>query len=125
MKKISFIFLLFLLVFLVSCGNEVVEVVVDDIPNGEVVEGVEATGVVHEVRIESLKFSPTDLEVELGDSVNWINGDNVAHTVTFENAMLDQHLENKGEVELFVNAVGELRYFCVYHPGMQGKVVVK
>jgi plastocyanin len=125
MKKISFIFLLFLLVFLVSCGNEVVEVVVDDIPNGEVVEGVEATGVVHEVRIESLKFSPTDLEVELGDSVNWINEDNVAHTVTFENAMLDQHLENKGEVELFVNAVGELRYFCVYHPGMQGKVVVK
>ena len=117
------IMLIFVLVLLVGCA-EVEEVDLGELSNGEEVEGVESTGVVHEVVIEKGLFSPATIKVGLGDTVHWVNADSVVHTVTFENAMMDEELEVGEEADLFVNAVGELRYFCKYHSGMGGKVVV-
>jgi nitrite reductase (NO-forming) len=35
-----------------------------------------------EVQMRSIKFAPPELTVQVGDTVRWINGDAVAHTVT-------------------------------------------
>ncbi|MEK6975113.1 MAG: copper-containing nitrite reductase [Candidatus Thermoplasmatota archaeon] len=35
-----------------------------------------------EVQMRSIKFAPVDLTIQVGDTVRWINGDAVGHTVT-------------------------------------------
>ncbi len=77
------------------------------------------------VIIERQKFMPPVTEVHVGDAVEWANTDSEAHTVTFENGDSDTHLPSGGQVRTIFTELGEFRYFCQYHPGMQGSVIVR
>jgi plastocyanin len=127
MKKILILFILLITVLLVvSCTNEVQEeepVIAEEVESSETV--TTASGVsTNNVVIENGQFMPTDIEVKAGTTVEWVNKDSVDHTVTFENGDLDQKLVIGATATITFTETGEFRYFCQFHPGMQGSVVV-
>src|SRR5215210_4319491 len=77
-------------------------------------------------------YSPNPLEVEVGQTVTWYNGDTISHTVTSgqdgdldEGSLFDSDaiIPNQDYSVTFSEA-GEFDYYCIYHPNMVGEVVV-
>ncbi|HEV2107824.1 MAG TPA: cupredoxin family copper-binding protein [Thermomicrobiales bacterium] len=89
---------------------------------GETAESAE------EVAVEIVSYTfPEQLEVAAGTTVTWTNMDSVPHTVTsnpngdaFQSGAL-----REGETFTFTfTEAGTYEYFCEFHPGMKGTVVV-
>ena len=71
-------------------------------------------------------FHPTVLYAEPGDTVSWLNGESLAHTVTGANTVWGDYSElgiGDSVAQRFDEA-GTYPYFCLLHPGMIGAVVV-
>ena len=107
-----------------------------------------STPTTYNVVVQNGKFNPTDLNIKVGDTVEWVNRDSktilgkknnpsesekneldskktgVTHSVTFEDARLDSSLPNKGTVKYTFKKKGEARYFCRFHPTMRGSIKV-
>jgi plastocyanin len=78
------------------------------------------------VVIESMQFSPQQIEVKLGETVVWSNKDFFPHTATAED-----HSFNSGEIatnrswRFKPRKKGVFPYICTLHPTMKGRLVVK
>lgn len=76
------------------------------------------------VTIDKLAFSPVNVEVHVGDTVEWVNHDFVAHTATAKAQGWDIMIPPGKSAHLVVRKAGTVDYFCRFHPNMKGKVVV-
>jgi plastocyanin len=75
-------------------------------------------------------YDPKDLSVPRGVGIQWINNDNVPHTVTslkddgksFDSSIIQPN----GNYTLDTSALGgsEYEYFCTLHPYMRGKFIM-
>jgi plastocyanin len=77
--------------------------------------------------IEELCFTPTVLHVDPGSTVTWVNRDRgIPHTVTGANRAWGspEELRLGDEATFRFDRNGVYPYYCVYHPGMSGAVVV-
>ncbi len=81
-------------------------------------------GETHNVIVEGFEFVPADLEIKVGDTVEWVNKDSTAHTITLDNGVLDEKLPSGATVSHTFNEKGTFTYHCSPHPKMVGKVVV-
>ncbi len=79
---------------------------------------------IHQVVIENFKFRPTDLEIKAGDTVEWVNKDGGAHTVTLENNEFNEKLPSGATVTHTFTNTGSYAYHCSFHPNMKGSIVV-
>jgi len=79
----------------------------------------------HHVDIIEMKFSPTELTVNKGDTVIFINKDIITHNVTEQNdkKWASAPLQSDQSYKLVVKESAE--YYCSFHPVMKGKLVVK
>ena len=73
------------------------------------------------------KFNPEKLKIKVGDAVNFVNDDNVAHNVYSESAT--NHFElgmyRKGQARKVVfDKPGTVEVECLIHPGMKMTVEV-
>ena len=78
------------------------------------------------VHMKNFAFVPATVRVKAGDTVEWINDDDDAHTVDsaaklFHSGGLDSH---DTWTHAFKSA-GSFAYFCELHPYMKGVVIVK
>ena len=82
-----------------------------------------------EVVIENFQFNPSDVSISVGDTVEWVNLDSVAHTVSFEDARFDVEIPAGSTISYTFESDEDLeaegRYFCKFHPSMQGSVLVE
>ncbi len=93
------------------------------VPQGTSVPGCEETNEC---------FVPYEVTVVVGGKVTWSNGDSAAHTVTSGSAgggptgVFDSSLFMAGTTfsHTFTDA-GTFDYFCMVHPWMNGKIIVK
>ena len=95
---------------------------------GEVDEGGAAAtggrGAV-EVDVSGISFQPGNLDIEVGDTVRWVNRDPVAHTITAEDGSWTSPLVGPGETyERTFSTPGVMRYHCTPHPFMTAMVTV-
>lgn len=79
-----------------------------------------------EVRIADFVFAPARVEIRAGDSIRWVNRDIAPHTATatggaWDTGSLDQHEAGR----IIFEAPGEHPYYCIHHPHMTGRVVVR
>ena len=75
-------------------------------------------------------YDPADLKVPIGAGIQWINNDNVPHTVTslkddgksFDSSIIKPN----GNYTLDTSALGnsEYEYFCTIHPYMKAKFIM-
>ena len=74
-------------------------------------------------------YSPADIIINVGDTVQWNNSDDMPHTVTSgspkegPNDVFDSGLQmTGGSFEFTFNSAGTYGYFCQVHPWMTGSV---
>ena len=79
------------------------------------------------VTIKSLKYSLNTIQIQAGETVEWVNDDLTPHTVTSDGG----GELNSGSIDVGAtwshtfNQPGTFAYFCTFHREMKGSVVVK
>ncbi|HEY7229211.1 MAG TPA: cupredoxin family copper-binding protein [Pseudolabrys sp.] len=77
-----------------------------------------------QVVIDKLVFAPTEVTAKIGDTVEWVNKDALAHTATATNGDWNAVLAPRQTGRVVLKKAGAVDYFCKYHPNMKGRVVV-
>lgn len=85
---------------------------------------VSAQAATIQVTIDKLIFVPAEATAKVGDTVEWINKDILAHTATATNGDWNVAIAPNQTARLVVKKPGNVDYFCKYHPNMKGRVVV-
>ena len=78
-----------------------------------------------QIVMDKLVFAPVETQAKVGDTIEWINKDILAHTATATSGG-DWNVviaPNKTEKLILQNA-GTTDYYCKYHPNMKGRLVV-
>jgi plastocyanin len=80
-------------------------------------------GTVH-VTIDKLAFAPAEIEVRVGETIEWTNKDRIAHTATVKDGW--EVMIPVGKVATRVVEAGDktVDYYCRFHPNMKGRIVV-
>jgi plastocyanin len=76
------------------------------------------------VTIDKLVFSPAEVTAKVGDTIEWINKDILAHTATATNGDFNVVIAPKATGRLVLKKASAVDYFCKYHPNMKGRVTV-
>lgn len=78
----------------------------------------------HEIQMRGNSYSPRRLQVAVGDTVVWVNGDIVRHDAVRE-GLFDTGELKGGERFSWVPAdTGTIRYECTIHERMRGMLTV-
>lgn len=100
-------------------------------PRAGQVAGASAAGAVpgasvHAIAISNFKYAPETVTVKAGDVVEWKNTDFVPHTATADDGTFDTGRIDAGATKrIVVTKKGRFPYFCRYHQGMKGTLVVQ
>ena len=78
-----------------------------------------------EVKIDNFTFGPQKLTVKLGDTVTWINEDDIPHTMVSIGRFRSAALDSGEKFSFTFTKPGTFEYFCGLHPQMQGTIVVE
>ena len=77
------------------------------------------------VHMHDFKFVPTTVKIKPGDTVEWINDDNDAHTVDSVSKLFDSGgLDTNDMWTHTFKTAGSFAYFCARHPYMKAVVIV-
>jgi len=77
------------------------------------------------VHISNFTFSPQVLKIRAGQTVTWVNDDDIPHNVTAVDKSFKSKVLDTGESFSFTfPRAGTYAYFCGLHPHMTGSVVV-
>lgn len=81
-------------------------------------------GEVVQVKISDLAFTPAEITIHLGDTVEWVNDDFIDHTATATRADWDLMVLKGKSAQMQLTRAGAFDYFCRFHPNMTGKIRV-
>jgi plastocyanin len=77
-----------------------------------------------QITIDKLVFAPVEVNAKVGDTIEWINKDMLAHTATGTHGEFNVVIGPKKTGRLVLKKAGAVDYFCIYHPNMKGRLVV-
>ena len=78
-----------------------------------------------QISMENLAISPAEVSAKVGDTVEWINKDEFAHTATARNGDFDVNLLPKTSATFVVKKAGTVDYYCRYHPNMTATLKIE
>ncbi len=85
--------------------------------NGTIVRIVDDAG--------SNSYNPNPIEVNVGQTITWVNDDFVIHTATSADGIFDSNILQRGQTFSYTfDTLGEYPYYCDLHPNMVGTVRV-
>ena len=77
------------------------------------------------VTIDNMQFSPSMVNVKVGDTVTWTNNDDRDHTVVAtDGSFRSENLHPGASYSYQFTKAGKFAYACSYHPRMKGIVSV-
>ena len=84
-------------------------------------------GAKSDVKIDNFSFAPGEITVAKGTTVNWVNRDDIPHTVVSDDktTFKSKPLDTDEKFSYTFSKEGAYTYFCSIHPKMTAKVVVK
>src|SRR5689334_22218985 len=77
-----------------------------------------------QIVMENLVISPAAASAEVGDTIEWINKDALAHTATARNGNFDVTIAPKQTGTLVLKQAGRVDYYCRFHPNMKATLTV-
>ena len=77
-----------------------------------------------QISMENLEIMPAQASARVGDTIEWINKDVLAHTATARNGDFDVMLPPKKSGTLVVKKAGTFEYYCRFHPNMKATLNV-
>ena len=75
-----------------------------------------------QISMENLVISPAEATAKVGDTIEWINKDILAHTATARNG--DVTMPPKKTVTSVLKKAGTVDYYCRFHPNMKATLIV-
>ena len=75
--------------------------------------------------ISGFSFNHNELNIKVGDTVNWENQDTAAHTVVSTGLFESNGLKKGDKLSFAFDKAGEYNYNCGIHPSMKGKIIVE
>ena len=79
-----------------------------------------------EVKIDNFTFNPQQVTVKAGDTVTWVNHDDIPHTVTSKTMIFrSKAMDTDDKFSFTFTTPGTYPYFCALHPHMTGSIVVE
>jgi plastocyanin len=79
---------------------------------------------VHTVTLQQMAFGPVPTGLRVGDTIEWVNSDIFLHSATARDKSFDIELKPKAHVRIVLKNPGRIAFYCRYHPGMMGTLVV-
>ena len=76
------------------------------------------------VVIDNFTFSPAEITVKAGDTVEWVNNDFVDHTATATSGEWDVMIVAGQSARQEMTKPGTIKYFCRAHPDMTGTITI-
>ena len=80
--------------------------------------------VVHVIVIDKMQYGPMPTDVHAGDIIEWVNHDIFEHSATARDGRFDVDLKPGATIRMTAVA-GTTAFFCKFHPGMTGTLMVK
>jgi plastocyanin len=77
-----------------------------------------------QITMENLVIAPAEASAKVGDTIEWINKDILAHTATARNGDWDVTMPPKKTVTLVLKKPGTIEYYCRFHPNMKATLTV-
>jgi len=74
--------------------------------------------------IQNVAFGEVPADAHVGDIMEWINKDFVAHTATARDGSFDVELPPEKSVQTVLRHAGRIKFYCRYHPTMAGEISV-
>jgi plastocyanin len=71
------------------------------------------------ITMENLVISPAEATAKVGDTLELINKDILAHTATARNGDFDVAMPPKKTVTYVLKKAGTIDYYCRFHPNMK------
>jgi plastocyanin len=78
-----------------------------------------------QITMENLVISPAQASAKVGDTIEWINKDVLAHTATARNGDWDVVLPPKKNGTLVLKKAGTVDYYCRFHPNMKATLKIE
>ncbi|MEA2760430.1 MAG: hypothetical protein QOH65_3043 [Methylobacteriaceae bacterium] len=76
------------------------------------------------INVDKLAFTPAGVSAHVGDTIEWVNGDFLAHTATARSKEWDVMIAPNKAGRLVLKRLGDIDYYCRFHPNMTGKITV-
>ena len=76
------------------------------------------------VTIKGLVFLPAQTHAKVGDTIEWINQDFVAHTATARSGDWDVMIAANQSASQVLGKAGIVDYYCRFHPNMHGTITI-
>ena len=86
---------------------------------------VPASAATVQITIENLVFAPAEAHARVGDTVEWVNKDVLAHTATARNGDWDVTIGPNKTARLVLKKAGAVDYYCRFHPNMKAQLIVE
>jgi plastocyanin len=77
-----------------------------------------------QITMTNLVVAPSEVSAKVGDTIEWINNDVLAHTATARNGDFDVMLPPKKTVTSVLKKPGTIEYYCRFHPNMKAVLTI-
>lgn len=77
-----------------------------------------------QIVMDRVVFTPAEVAAKVGDTIEWVNADILAHTATATNGDWNVIIAPKKTERMVLQKAGAVDYYCKYHPNMKGRIVV-
>jgi plastocyanin len=74
--------------------------------------------------MENLEVSPAEAAAKVGDTIELVNKDVVAHSATAKNGDFDVMMPPKKTVTYVLKKAGIVDYYCRFHPNMKAMLKI-
>jgi plastocyanin len=83
-----------------------------------------ATAATVRITVDNVAFQPAQVSAHVGDTIEWVSSDFLAHTATGRKKEWDVFIPPHGNGRVTLTRPGEIDFYCRFHPNMVGHVSV-
>ena len=77
------------------------------------------------IEVKGLAFAPAEVTAHIGDTIEWMNDDFVAHSATARDGQWDVKLPPHASGRTVIRSAGNVEYYCRVHPNMKAVITVE
>jgi plastocyanin len=78
----------------------------------------------HIVTMSNMSFGRIPANLKVGDTIIWVNGDTVPHSITARDKSFDLRTGPRRRAQMTLKKAGTIPIYCIYHPAMRASLKV-
>ena len=76
-----------------------------------------------QITMQDLVIAPAEVSARVGDTIEWVNRDILAHTATVKGGM-EVMIPARKTGRVTLQKAEAIDYYCRFHPNMKGRITV-